>query len=233
MRASRKHLIGSTLATFTVLAVLLPTTPALSNHSPSPTSSEPGDFTIRGTSAEFSHADHQHARESFGFPAPLAENAFFGSEGVSSSVARADHVHAWPQNVPRGHLAASTTTTETTGIMSAEVELTALRTNANVGFAQRWIKATLNVRINASLPGTTADVYIYRDSDRIGGASVYIAAAGGAGAITLPITAVEAVPTGGTHTYSVTVKRTAGSGTVTASVPGGTRQYLLIEDMGE
>lgn len=138
---------------------------------------------------------------------------------------------------PRGKIVNKSTTTATNNIGSTEVPLTDLTDTFTIPAGEdRAVTALANVRVQATAVPTTVDVYVdVTDSSsvttRITAASIPLTVAAGAGAISvIAFGAQDLAP--GTYTATAKVKRTNGSGSVTAAQPTGSKQSLVLVDVG-
>lgn len=141
-----------------------------------------------------------------------------------------------------GYLASQTSTTQVTGITGTERELTTLRRNFSVSdpnFFSRQVQVLVSLRMRAEGAPAAGDVYIDLtdlntnpvQTRRIGGSSIFLPETSAAGATTLFVRGLTLARVS-SYTVSVKVRRTAGTGTLTASYTLGGPQMLLVEDLG-
>jgi hypothetical protein len=100
----------------------------------------------------------------------------------------------------------------------------------------RCVRIHATIRLQTSLAGTTADVFVrrltYPGPLVVAGQSFYMPLAGGAGAASYHPAGIDEVGEG-TTTYVLYIKRTAGSGTVTTGQTQNALAQFWIEDVGD
>lgn len=112
---------------------------------------------------------------------------------------------------------------------TAEQAVTGLSTTVTVPAGGKRIKVTAYTgQLIASIDNSRIDLSIYEDSTRIGTSygTVRSGVSGGSGPVS---TVVVKVPTAGSHTYSVRVTVSVGSGTATVFSDSVTAAFLLVE----
>lgn len=140
-----------------------------------------------------------------------------------------------------GYLGSSVSSSQVTGITS-EVELPLLARTFSVSdpdFTSRWVQVLVNLRLQTATAPATGDVCIELTDNntnpvqttRIGCSSVYIGVPGGAGGTTVFTRGLRLLRVS-SFTARVYVRRTAGTGTITASYSADGPQTLLAEDLG-
>lgn len=120
-------------------------------------------------------------------------------------------------------------TTQSTG---TEVQIGYLNLSITIPANEaRCVRVESTVRAQAGAAATTGDMYIKRNSTTRFGSSIYLGAAGGAGATTLNTAGIDLL-TAGTYTYTFWIKRTVGISYFMVGATTGSQQQSWIEDLG-
>lgn len=137
---------------------------------------------------------------------------------------------AFANSVAGGWIGYASRTADQTGI-TTEIVLAGMQQAVTVGPSRMlWIRGVVHVQgVNGD---ESAELRIKEGSTVLDSASRAVTAAGGPGLVTVTVETMVVAPATGSHTYSLALARTSGTGTI-ASVASGTKvEKLIILDVG-